>query len=161
MPVGLHVLKIAFVLSAVKLSICLAQNPQIKRILDKAQLSYTVDEEGDFRMTFEVSNERTQMVFILSKVEQFGEESIVEIWSPAYKGSEVSRETLLLLSTDGTKRKVGGWEIVYGEGLVYAIFKVKVPLSSLKPTFIRSVCAGVAGVADEIEQQVTGGMDEF
>lgn len=137
----------------------LAQNPQIKRILDQAKLKYAVDKDGDFKMTFDVGEGRSQLVFVMSKMEKLGDEPIVEIWSPAYKSTDISRETLLLVAADGTRRKVGGWEVHAAGDYIYAVFKAKVPLSSLTPTFVQAVCAGVASVADEVEKKTLGSDD--
>ena len=136
-------------------------NPKIKRILDRAQLKYQVDKDGDFKMVFGLENERSQLVYVMSSTEEFAGEPIVEIWSPAYGGGEISQETLVRLAMDGHKRKVGGWQLATGSETIYAVFKAKVPLSALTPEFMRAVCAGVASTADEMEQALMGGSDDF
>lgn len=136
-------------------------NPKIKRILDQAQLKYQVDKDGDFKMTFGLENDRSQLVYVISRTEEFAGQPIVEIWSPAYKGSEISQETLVRLAVDGHKRKIGGWQLISGSDNIYAVFKAKVPLSSLTPEFMRAVCGGVASTADEMEREVMNGSDEF
>lgn len=136
-------------------------NPKIKRILDQAQLKYQVDKDGDFKMTFGLENERSQLVYVMSGTEEFSGEPIVEIWSPAYKGAEISQETLVQLAVDGQKRKIGGWQLTTGSETIYAVFKAKVPLAALTPEFMRAVCGGVASVADEMEQAVMHGSDDF
>ncbi|MCX7606533.1 MAG: hypothetical protein N2170_04610 [Bacteroidia bacterium] len=133
-----------------------AQNPQIRRILDQASIKYTVDKDGDFKMTFDVGDGRTQLVFVMSSVEEIGGQSIVQIWSPAYRGPEISKETLAKLAVDGRQRKVGGWEVTTASDQIFAVFKAKIPLSALTPDFMRSVCAGVAGVADQMEKDSMG-----
>jgi thiamine monophosphate kinase len=136
-----------------------AQNPKIKQALDKAGLKYTVDKDGDFKMVFDVGEERSQVVFVMSATEELGGVPIVEVWSPAYKGSEISDAVLLQLLSDGNRRKIGGWEISASQGQIFAIFKAKIPLPALSPQFLRSVAGGVAAVADEIEGKVMGGDD--
>ncbi|MDW8417374.1 MAG: hypothetical protein RML92_07500 [Bacteroidia bacterium] len=136
-----------------------AQNPKIKRIIDQVGLKYIVDKDGDFKMTFDVGEGRTQLVFVMSSVEEIGGQSIVQIWSPAYKQAEISKETLAKLAVDGRQRKVGGWELTTASNQVFAVFKVKIPLSALTPDFMRSVCAGVASAADQMERDIMGSDD--
>ncbi|HEL5008048.1 TPA: hypothetical protein UOA91_004315, partial [Stenotrophomonas maltophilia] len=56
----------------------------VARHLDKLGYTYEVDEDGDYRMVFDVEGGRTQMVYVRSSVEDFGTHNIREIWSPAY-----------------------------------------------------------------------------
>jgi hypothetical protein len=56
----------------------------VARHLDKLGYTYEVDEDGDYRMVFDVEGDRTQMVYVRSAVEDFGSHNIREIWSPAY-----------------------------------------------------------------------------
>ncbi len=44
----------------------------VARHLDKLGYTYEVDEDGDYRMVFDVEGDRTQMVYVRSSVEDFG-----------------------------------------------------------------------------------------
>lgn len=137
-----------------------AQNPKIKSLLDKAQLKYEIDSDKDFKLLFDTGGERSQVVFINSNTEELGGQTIVEIWSPAYRQSDISNEVLARILADGSRRKVGAWEIIQVGSNIVAVFKVKVPLSSLSPVFLRSLCGAVASTADELEEIISSG-DSF
>lgn len=135
------------------LSPLVAQNQQIKKLLDKAGLKYEVTQSGDFKLTFNTGDGRSQLVFIEGSMEEMGGQSIVEIWSPGYKNVEgISEKTLAYLLLESGKKKVGAWEVISDDDNIYAIFMVKVPLSSLSPDFLRSACEGAALTADNVEK---------
>ena len=62
-----------------------AADPALARQLDAMQIKYTVDEDGDYQMTFELEDGRTQLVFARSPVESYGSNRVREIWSPGYQ----------------------------------------------------------------------------
>jgi hypothetical protein len=136
-----------------------AQNPQIKKVIEKAGLKYTVDKDGDFKLVFSVEEGRTQVVFISSATEEMGGETIVEIWSPAYKNSAITSETLALLLKDSGQKKIGAWEVISSDTQVFALFKAKVPMSALSPAFLQTVCEGVVTTADAMEKSLLGSDD--
>jgi len=133
-----------------------AQNKKVEELLKKAQLKYSVDKDGDFKLVFDVGDGRSQVLFINSQTEEMGGQEIVEIWSPAYKGTASQQGSLglgLLLASNN--KKIGAWQAVRSEDQVFFLFKAKVPLSALTPNFIKAVCAGVAATADEVENELT------
>ncbi|MCS7189289.1 MAG: hypothetical protein RMJ66_05960 [Bacteroidia bacterium] len=139
-----------------------AQNPKIKSLLDKAGLKYSVDSDGDFKLVFQDEDDkRSQLIFIMSAMETMGEEAIVEIWSPAYRRPEISSEVLLKLLQNSTNRKIGSWEVHKTSENLVAVFKAKIPLSSLTPAFLKAVCIGIATTADDMEEELSPGSDEF
>ncbi len=133
-----------------------AQNKKIEKLLKKAQLHYSVDNDGDFKLVFDVGEGRSQVLFINSRTEEMGGQEIVEIWSPAYKGTPNQQGNfgldLLLASSN---KKIGAWQALQADNQVIFVFIAKVPLSALTPSFLRAACAGVAATADEVENQLT------
>lgn len=133
-----------------------AQNPQIKKVLEKAGLKYSVDKDGDFKLVFGLENDRSQIVFITSETEQMADQTIVELWSPGFQAADNEGAAIwTALLADSQRRKVGAWQAVVSEGRIIAVYKAKIPLSSLTPDFLKAVCVGVASVADEVEQKVS------
>lgn len=62
-------------------------DPAVRLLLDELKYRYDVDEEGDYRLTFGMDEEkdgRSQLVFVRSPVETYGSHRVREIWSPAY-----------------------------------------------------------------------------
>lgn len=140
------------IVGSISLSAVFAQNPKIQSLLDKAKLRYVIDDDNDFKLVFDTGGERSQVVFINSNTEEFGGQTIVEIWPPAYRQPDIPDEVLLRLLSDARSRKVGAWEISQGRSNIIAVFKVKVPLSALSPAFLRSLCEAVASTADDMEK---------
>jgi len=56
----------------------------VGRALDTLKYTYEVDEDGDYKMVFDMDDGRSQLAFVRSTVEEFGKHKIREIWSPAY-----------------------------------------------------------------------------
>ena len=83
----------------------------VARHLDKLGYTYEVDEDGDYRMVFDVEGDRTQMVYVRSSVEDFGSHNIREIWSPAYssKTKQFPVAVANRLLEDSQDAKMGGW----------------------------------------------------
>ncbi|MCX7606534.1 MAG: hypothetical protein N2170_04615 [Bacteroidia bacterium] len=159
--ISLIYLRIPLIAGLVGVGTLFAQNAKIKKMLDQAGLKYTVDSDGDFKLTFGVGNGRSQLLYIMSTMEEMGGQSIVEIWSPAYKQKEISDKVLVRLLSDSYRKKIGAWEVTSSGEYVYAVFKAKVPLSSLNPEFLRAVCEGIVSTADEIEKDIMNGSDDF
>lgn len=82
----------------------------VARHLDKLGYTYEVDEDGDYRMVFDVEGDRTQMVYVRSAVEDFGSHNIREIWSPAYnaKTKQFPVAVANRLLEDSQDAKMGG-----------------------------------------------------
>jgi len=86
-------------------------DPQVKQQLDSLDYTYEVDEDGDYRMVFDMENERTQLVFVRSAVETYGSHRVREIWSPGYKSTSPQFPALIAnrLLEDSNDSKLGGW----------------------------------------------------
>lgn len=119
---------------------------------------YEVDEDGDFRLVFETGEkgERSQLVYVRSVTESYGEHRIREIWAPAYEGAEAGFPAAIAnrLLEDGHEKKLGGWT---KQGR-YAVFVVK--LSADAPaTLLRDAIEAAAESADAMEAELTPGKD--
>ncbi|MCX8111584.1 MAG: hypothetical protein N3E49_00080 [Bacteroidia bacterium] len=138
-----------------------AQNSKVQDLLNQAGLQYTVDKDGDYKLIFRLRSGRTQVLFINSTVEVMAGESIIEIWSPSYLQPEIDEEMLKRLLLDSGGRKIGAWEVASSPRGKVAAFKVKLPLTSLTPSFLRAVCEGVVSTADEMENKLSPNSDDF
>lgn len=56
----------------------------VGRVLKQLDYPYEIDEDGDYKLVFDAGEDRTQLVFVRSSVEEFGSHKIREIWSPGY-----------------------------------------------------------------------------
>jgi len=83
----------------------------IGRHLDKLGYPYEIDEDGDYRMVFDMEGDRTQLVYVRSVVEEFGSQHVREIWSPGYQASTDQFPVAVAnrLLEDAQDAKMGGW----------------------------------------------------
>ncbi len=123
------------------------------------QLGYTyeVDEDGDYRMVFDVEGDRTQMVYVRSAVEDFGDHNIREIWSPAYnaKTKQFPVAVASRLLEDSQDAKMGGWV----KQDTTAMFVVKIDADATPDQLSDAIDAAIR-TADAMELELTK-KDEF
>jgi hypothetical protein len=120
-------------------------------------IKYEVDGDGDYRMTFELEDGRSQLVFARSPVETYGSHRIREIWSPGYNapGKQFSAAVANRLLEDSQDAKLGGW--VKQEQL--AMFVVKVDANASADALSEAIEAAM-NTADAMELELTG-TDEY
>ena len=136
-----------------------APDPKVAAQLDKAEVTYEVDEEGDYKMVFEMDDKRTQMVFLRAPVETFGKRRIREIWAPAYKagnGNKIPVDVANRLLDATMANKIGAWA---AEGDV-AVFVVKIDADATADE-LRETIEAAADTADAMEMELTPGKDDF
>ena len=90
-------------------------DPQIKRQLEELKYEFEVDEDGDYKLVFDVAGsteKRSQLVYVRSPVESYGSLRVREIWSPGYKSKDKDfpaavANRLLTASQDNKARRAG------------------------------------------------------
>ncbi|KAF1017169.1 MAG: hypothetical protein GAK31_00428 [Stenotrophomonas maltophilia] len=124
----------------------------IARHLDKLGYEYDVDEDGDYRLVFDMDNKRSQMVYVRSSVEDFGSHNIREVWSPAYQGStaQFPAQVANLLLEDSQDAKMGGW--VKQDKV--AMFVVKIDADASAEQLSDAIDAAIR-TADAMELELT------
>ncbi|HDS1524440.1 hypothetical protein [Stenotrophomonas maltophilia] len=129
----------------------------VARHLDKLGYTYEVDEDGDYRMVFDVEGDRTQMVYVRSAVEDFGTHNIREIWSPAYsaKTKQFPVAVANRLLEDSQDAKMGGWV----KQDTTAMFVVKIGADATADQLSDAIDAAIR-TADAMELELTK-KDEF
>ena len=101
-------------------------DPQIKRQLEELKYEFEVDEDGDYKLVFDVggsTEKRSQLVYVRTPVESYGTLRVREIWSPGYKSTDkdfpASVANRLLDGHPG--QQAGAW----AKQDEYAVFVVK------------------------------------
>lgn len=124
----------------------------VGRLLDKLGYTYEVDEDGDYRLVFDVEGDRTQMVYVRSAVEDFGSHNIREIWSPGYtsKTKQFPVAVANRLLEDSQDAKMGGW--VKQEAT--AMFVVKIDADATADQLSDAIDAAIR-TADAMELELT------
>lgn len=132
---------------------------RIKRALDELKLKYTITDDNDFRLYYDLGEGRSQLVFINSNTEEYKELEIREIWSVGLEskdGANFSSEIANRLLRENAKYKMGGWTSS-GKN---AIFAIKISANA-DPDSLASAIGFAYFQADKIEKEYTDGKDEF
>lgn len=132
-----------------------AGDARVRGALDSLSYKYTVNDRGNFQLTFGFKDGRSQSVFVYSGVEKFGGREIREVTSTAYRVKGAlpldSSEALLL---DNNRRKWGGWRVVEEDGYTYVIYAVQLPADADAATLRNAIDATIQ-TADGMEKEVT------
>jgi len=130
----------------------------IKAQLDSLDVKYDVDKDGDYKVTFDLGEDRSQVVWIRSATDSYGSLKVREVWSPGYKldGGDLPAKVANRLLEHGHGLILGGWT----KQKQYAMLVVKIPVSST-PQQLRDAAEFAAGAADEIEKELTPGKDDL
>ncbi|OFS94725.1 hypothetical protein HMPREF3113_07040 [Stenotrophomonas sp. HMSC10F06] len=129
----------------------------VGRALDTLKYTYEVDEDGDYKMVFDMDDGRSQLAFVRSTVEEFGKHRIREIWSPAYNspGKQFPAAVANRLLEDSQDAKMGAW--VKQDQL--AMFVVKVDATATPEQLSDAIDAAIR-TADAMELELTE-QDEY
>ncbi len=129
----------------------------VGRLLDSLEYKYEIDDDGDYRMVFDMEGDRTQLVFVRSSVETYGTHRIREIWSPGYKSASAQLPALVAnrLLEDSNDSKLGSW-VKQGD---MAMFVVKIDANAKADVLSDAIDAAIKS-ADAIELELTA-KDEY
>ena len=128
-----------------------ANRALIEGLLKKAELKYTVDDDGDYKLVFEVSDcTRKQAMWIETDIREVGGYRVLKLWSAAYRGTLTKPMAMELLADD---YKVGFWGVAQkaGEDSI-VLFIAKVP-ASISPEDLKTCCEAVIEAADRLERK--------
>ncbi len=129
---------------------------RVRRILDAEGIKYSVDSDSDFKVIFELENNRTQVAFINSNTERFADAEVREVWSVGLRGEgQLSATVANDLLARNHRYKVGNWETVQQNGKILAIFKVYLAANAGAKELMASLLL-VLKVADEVEEAYLG-----
>lgn len=101
-------------------------DPRVRRLLDELGCRYEIDGDGDFKLTLNLGDGRSQLGFINSNTTSFSGLEIREIYSLGYiLDSEPSEKIANFLLRDNGQVKMGAWRISGGVeggrcGLIFA-----------------------------------------
>jgi hypothetical protein len=131
----------------------------VKRMLEAKGTPFTVDEDGDYKITVNFKDEgRTHLVFVRSVVETYGKHRVREIWAYGYQADKDQFSPLVANRLLDASNKVilGGW-VKQGKS---AVFVVKISAEASADELDGAIDAAAAA-ADEMEKELTDGKDEF
>ena len=135
-----------------------APDPRVAAALKSIGVDSEVDADGDYKLTLKVDgeSERTQIVYVISSTERYGNLEIREIWAPAFKtggrlDDDVAREMLVA----NERMKLGAWRLYGDDDDQMAVYAVQIDADA-NAEAMRSALQIVVQVADAEEKEQTG-----
>lgn len=128
-----------------------ANRALIEGLVKKAELKYTIDDDGDYKLVFEVNDStRTQVMWIETNICEVEGYRTLRLGSVAYRGTLTKPMALELLADT---YKVGFWSIARGNnGDCSVQFIAQVPVS-IRPDELATCCSVVIEAADKLERK--------
>ena len=128
-------------------------DPVVKAQLESKGTPFTIDEDGDFQITVRISDERTQLVWVRSAVEETGQMRVREIWSPGYESATPAFPAAVAndLLERSNMLKLGSW--VKQEKIAMLVSKIPADASA---TVLDEAIDLTASAADAVELELTG-----
>lgn len=136
-----------------------AEDAKVASRLDREGIKYTVDGDGDYKITFNYSKEgRTQLVFVSGTTQEVSGLTVREVFSPAgrIEADGIGGKVALQLLEASSQMKLGSWEI-RGD-VLYFVIKV---LDSASSSELSSMLDIAAETADDKEIELSGDKDDL
>ena len=136
-----------------------AEDASVATRLDREGLEYQVDDDGDYKVMFNYTDEgRTQLAFVSGETQTVAGLTIREIFSPAgrVKQDGIDGRKALELLEASAQMKLGSWEI-RGD-VLYLVIKV---LDGASSSELSSLLDIAAGAADDMEIELSGERDDL
>ena len=127
---------------------------RVIRALESADVKYTVDKDGDFRVLWGTGDSRDHLVFVKGKTIEFQGIELREVWAVGFKTESVDADALQKLLELNRSYKIGAWEIAVQNGKTLAVFSLKIPADA-SGEILKAITSVVAQVADKIEAETT------
>jgi len=129
----------------------LKNNRTIEKYLQKNRLSYDVDAEGDFMVTYRLEDRTEQTVWIRGQMNYSGEEPIREVFSvgAVLDQEQVDYLSRYLLLDNFQTRVMGSWALLENDSDSRAVllYVVKSPLNA-GPDYLESALRETAYAAE-------------
>lgn len=136
-----------------------AKDASVERRLDAAGLKYEIDHDGDYKLTFNYTQEgRSQLVFVSGSTQTVSGLTIREVFSPAARVEKdgINGKKALELMAGSGGMKLGSWEI-RGDVLYFVIKLLDDATSSELSTMLDIA----AETADDMEIELSGDRDDL
>ena len=151
-------LALAVILPAPLLGAAREPDRALQKQLDKAKLKFQVDDDGDFKITIDLGNGRTQLVYVRSVTHDFGSLKVREVLSigAASAEAELTADLSKRLMRENADTKLGAWS---AQGR-YAIYVCKIAADAPARALADAIEL-TATVADRLERDLAADKDEF
>lgn len=131
-------------------------DPRIKTDLDALGLTYEILTSGDFKLVYNVADNRTQMVIINSKTEEYGGMEIRKLWSVAGVPTDENTypsDVLFAFLKLNAMYSLGAWEIAEEENQFFLLYNMRISVDTSQ-SILRELLNLSAIKTDEMEQNI-------
>lgn len=123
-------------------------------------LAYEVDEDGDFRLLYELADGRSQVAWVASVTTRLQTVEFRDVWSVAHRASgPVPANLAGELLADNAARTAGAWQVQRSGDEYVVVYSAQVAADA-SPALLTEVLDAVIKAADEMERRL-GGSDQF
>jgi hypothetical protein len=136
-------------------------DPRIAAALEEAEVKYQIDDDGDYHVSFELENGRSQTAIIRSRTFEFLGVEIREIFSAGLlSNGPFDARTANILLQQNEVVKLGAWGVLKNDEDAHAaVFTAKIS-TDLPTAEMLGVLTAVITTADEMEARLSG-RDDF
>jgi len=132
---------------------------RVETALKSAGLAY-VDDDGDFRLVYQVGGGRSQAVWVASSTAKITRLEYRDVWSLAYRGDgQVPPEMARHLLIENARMVLGAWQVNQAQDRYLVVFLAQLPADA-DAASLQEVVEAVALSTDRMEKELTGA-DEF
>lgn len=129
---------------------------RVARQLTEANLSYEVDDEGDYRLKYSLDDGRSQIAWVASGTSKLGDLEVRELWSIAYRATgQVPQEMANGLLLANARQALGAWQVQRSGEEYMVVFSAPIDAKTDATTLALALDA-VTKAADAMEQALTG-----
>ena len=133
-------------------------DPRVATALDAIGIEPEIDADGDYKLTLKVDEDgnRTQIVYVISSTERYGNLEIREVWAPAFKtGGRLDADVARAMLVTNERMKLGAWRLYDDDDDQMAVYAVQIDADA-NAEAMRSALQIVVSVADAEELKRTG-----
>ena len=156
------ILPAALLLSFACTASAAGEDRRVRRALEEADIEFSVNDNDNFRIVWDCeTDDRTQLVLINSRTENYHDMELREVWSVAFRGeTPVSESRMTELLSENARKKVGAWQMILPRPDESAdrhlvIFQIVLPADA-DGDELRSAIIACAEEADRIEREWVG-----
>jgi hypothetical protein len=134
-------------------------DPRIKAALDEAEVKYSIDKDGDYRVINRIDSNRTQLAWVVSRTSSFGKIEVRDVLSIAYKTSgELPPRLMQRLLEANNRTKIGAWAVQREGDQTIVLFRTQVSADAGALPLLHAILA-VTITADALENELLGSDD--
>ncbi len=128
---------------------------RVQKVLDEAEVKYTIDDDGDFRVINRVDSTRTQLAWIVSRTSTYGKVEVRDVMSVAYKTTgDLPCHLVRRLLEQNNRLKIGAWALQREGDVSIVVFKTQIDANADFVPILHAVLV-VTNTADALEQELT------